>query len=395
MNKFQFLISNLCTSLFDHTFASPKAISMRITTGVFIILVVTGIFSCNQKSGLHQVVNISEQNITSDEVYVEYLTEQIDRFPRAEDNYLKLAEIYVGSERTSSAIAILMQASNRVRDNLNVLIELGNLYMDSGNANALSATLDEIREIDPEHMEFLKLSAGYALLQKDYNNSLFYSNRAMLANPYDDENYYLRGSAQMIYKDSLSALQSFMDAYRLKDRPRYFTEIFNISMATNNYDIAFQYLSDYSDRYPDSELCLQWASYYRSINRTDTTKYILRNCLSHRPDEASTYIELANAYYNDRLDSSMYYVEQYLRMKSDAADGMVLKARILERRYSYSEARKFYLMAIEMDSTYTLAQNGLANLNRKVAYLRLIRRREENQRQTETLSPLNSKEINQ
>lgn len=374
---------------------SSKMDAMRLNIGIIIFLLTSSTFSCQQKSGQHAVVDISEQNITSDEVYIEYLSEQIDKFPRAEDNYLKLAEIYVGSGRTSSAIAILEQASKRVRNNLYVLIKLGNLYMSSRNTGALAATLDKIREINPEHMEFLKLSSGYALLLEDYTNSLFYSNRAMLANPYDDENYYLRGSAQLIYKDSLSALQSFMDAYKLKDDPRYFEQIFNISMATNNDNIAISYLSDFSDKYPDTELCLEWASYYRSINRIDTTKYILRNCLSHRPDEPRTYIQLANAYYNDRMDSSLYYVEQYLRMKSDAADGMVLKARILERRYNYSEARKLYLMAIEIDSTSTLAHNGLANLDRKVAYLRLIRRREENQRQTESLSPLNSKEINQ
>jgi hypothetical protein len=72
----------------------------------------------------------------------------------------------------------------------------------------------------------------------------------------------------------------------------------------------------------------------------------------------------------------------------------VLKAKSLEKKYQYSTAQNIYILALEIDSTSILARKGLDNLERKVAYLRLQKRKREVQRQAETLKSLDSKEIN-
>jgi tetratricopeptide (TPR) repeat protein len=73
---------------------------------------------------------------------------------------------------------------------------------------------------------------------------------------------------------------------------------------------------------------------------------------------------------------------------------MVLKAKTLERLSNYEQAKNIYQSAIELDSTSTLAIEGLNNLERKVAYLRLVKRKESVQKDLEILKPLNSKTIN-
>ena len=72
----------------------------------------------------------------------------------------------------------------------------------------------------------------------------------------------------------------------------------------------------------------------------------------------------------------------------------ILKARTLEKINYVTDAKNLYLSALEIDSTSILAIKGLDNLERKVAYLRLVKRKEDIQRQVETLKPLIIKEIN-
>ena len=104
--------------------------------------------------------------------------------------------------------------------------------------------------------------------------------------------------------------------------------------------------------------------------------------------------ELARSFYPQETDSVLHYINQFIEEKPNDLRGLVLKAKALENIKYYTEARKLYQAAIKIDSTATLAIDGLDNLERKVAYLRLVKRKESIQRDLEILKPLNSKEIN-
>ena len=179
---------------------------MRVIICIFFLLPPVLFFDCKPKYGNHEIVYIDEQNKTSEDVYINFLADQIDQYPEEADNYLKLANIYKNRNNDDKVIKLLQQAEKENPESVDVLISLSSFYIQNENIEELSNTLNTIRKIDPDNMDFLKFSAAYSLFYNDYTNAVFFANRAMLANPYDDENLHLRGRAQLINKDSISAL---------------------------------------------------------------------------------------------------------------------------------------------------------------------------------------------
>ena len=368
---------------------------MRISICIFFLFSQGLFFGCSQKSGIHEVVTFNEQIEASDDVYISFLTNQIDKYPEEGDNYIKLATIYKGQKNKSKAIELLQKAVKENPENVDILISLCQFYLEGEDIEKLSSTLKVIQKNDPDNMEFLKLSSGYSLLLNDYTNAIFFANRAILVNPYDDENLYLRGGAQLLIKDSLSALISFEEAYKKDNSYKNFSKVFDVSLALGDHNKAGTYLSEFSSGAVSDELCYEWGAFYRETGRKDTAKMILLKCEVENPEEPRVKLELAKIYLSaNNIDSSQYYVNQYLTLKPKDIAAYVLKAKTLERISYYSEAKKLYNLALEIDSTSTLASNGLENLERRAAYLRLVKRKESVQRQVETLKPLNSKKIN-
>ena len=368
---------------------------MKISSVTILILNIIMIFGCKPENGKYQVVQFTEQIKAPDEIYIRYLSAQIEQYPDEEDNYIKLANIYSSHNNPTKATSLLQRAENEMPNNINILIHLSELYLGEEDIDNLSKTLRTIRKIDPDNMDFLKLSAGYSLLLKDYTNAIFFANRAMLVNPYDDENMFLRGSAQLINKDSLNAIISFEEAYRLKSSFKNFSETFDVLLAVKEISKAKKYLDEFTSNNPDQELCYEWGAYFSEIGKRDTSKSILMKCLHDRQDESRVNLELAKIYFrSDNVDSTLFYINHYLGSNPKGTEAHVLKAKALEKINFYTDAKKMYASALEIDSTSTLALRGLENLERKVAYLRLVKRKEEVQRQAETLKPLNSKVIN-
>lgn len=368
---------------------------MRFTICLFFFLPAVVFFGCEPKYGIHEIVYVDEQNKASDDIYIHFLTDQIDRYPEEKDNYLKLANIYKDQNNDIKAIKLLQKAEKQNPENVEILTNLSAFYLKNENIEKLSNTLKTILKIDPDNMDFLKFSAGYSLLFNDYTNAIFFVNRAILANPFDDENLFLRGSAQLLNKDSLSALKSFEEAYKLKNTFKNFSMLFDVELALGNHNDARKYLHEFIITDTTRQFCYEWGAYYNKIGERDTSKIILSKCQFERPDEVRINFELAKIYYSSNdIDSTLYYINTYLDSKPIGIGGYVLKAKTLEKINYYTEAKKLYIEALKIDSTSTLASKGLDNLERKVAYLRLVKRKESVQRQVEILKPLNSKEIN-
>ncbi len=368
---------------------------MRVLLNIFFFSIFIFWFGCKPDYGAHKIIAIEGQHEASDDVYIEFLGDQIDRNPGEEYNYIKLAKIYLERNDISKSLEILKVAQKENPESLGVLVGLSNIYLELEDAAELSVILKSISKIDPDDVGFLKASAGYSLLLHDYTNAIYFSNRAILLNPFDDENMYLRGSAQLINKDSVSALASFEEAYKLKESYTNFYKIFQISLAIGNSEQAKNILNQYSLKNSEAELCYEWGAYFNEVASYDTARIILIKCQAEKPDEKRIFYELAKNYYKSNdTDSALIFVDRYLAESPKGIDGLIFKAKMLERRRDYNEAKKIYQTAIEKDSTSILAINGLENLERKVAYLRLVKRKEEAQRQTDNLKPLDSKEIN-
>jgi tetratricopeptide (TPR) repeat protein len=369
-----------------------KAWFRASVASIFLILVV--LFGCESRYSMHELVAIDNHGADRHDIYISFLLDQIDSDPRASANYIKLARIYKQRERSVKAMLLLQRASRATKQDISVMLELGKLYLEAGDAESLSAVLQAVSKVAGEQVDFLKLSAGYSLLRKDYVDAIFFANRAMLLNPYDDESNYFLASAKLINKDSIGAYQSFQEAYSLKQSDKNFAKLYEMSLALKRFGEARKYLMEFERENEALDCCYFWGSYYNRISQKDSARTALLNCAEERFSENRIPLELARAYYPGKTDSVLFYLDHFLSEKPDNMAAIILKAKALERNGFYAQSRTCYETAIKIDSTSALALDGLNNLERKVAYLRLIKRKESVRRDLDTLKSLNSKEIN-
>ncbi len=369
--------------------------TMRITNCLFFLLPLVLFLGCEPKNGTHKIVYTEEQNRASEEVYISYLTEQIEDYPEEVDNYIKLANHYKEQNNASKAIVLLQEAEIENPKNVAILINLSTFYLQNKNIEKLSLALNTLSEIAPDNMDYLKLSAGYSILLEDHTDAIFFANRALLANPFDHESLYIRGCAQLINRDSLDALISFEEAYQLKNTYTNFAKLFDVSLAMGDHSKAGKYLDEFAIKNTSLQLCYEWGAYYNKVGENDRSKMFLLKCLNEKFEDPRINFELAKNYYGaNNIDSTLYFVDKYLDTNPKGTGAYVLKAKAKEKRYQYTEAKQIYIQALKIDNTSILARKGLDNLERKVAYLRLKKRKQEVQKQVETLKPLGSKEIN-
>jgi len=349
---------------------------------------------CKPDHSLHRIVEYGASNSGLDDTYITYLQEQIRRDPGIGENYVKLAEIYTQQRKNDQAITLLEDAREETDEELKVLLGLGKLYLEKEDVANLSKTLKSIRQIDPDNIVFLKLSAGYSVLRNDYTNANFFANRAILFNPYDDESIFLSASAKLVNKDSISALQGFEEAYELKSSANNFSMLFELLLVLDETQKAATYLEEFEQENRSANTCFFRGAYLNEVGQKDSARTVLKSCLDDDFSQGRISFELAKSYFPQQADSVIFYADQYLTSKSSEIPAMVLKAKALELKSYYTEARALYQDAIKLDSTSTIAMDGLNNLERKVAYLRLKRKKEDVQRDLDLFKPLDNRVIN-
>jgi tetratricopeptide (TPR) repeat protein len=366
--------------------------SHRISVILLFFLIVQ--VGCEPQFSLHPVVEINYNSSSVDAVYVRYLLNQIENHPEVSDNYIKLSGIYEKQGDINAAIKLLQKGTRLSGGNSEVIVELGKFYLQNGNLDELAVLLKLLRTKDPDNVNFLKLSSGYALLLRDAENVVFFANRALLANPVDDENLYLMASGKLLNKDSITALGIFAEAYKLRKSYANFSKTFDLAINLRLPDQARDYLIDFESSNNTVNCCYQWGSLYNAIGKRDSAKWVLRHCEEPLVAKELLSFEIAKTFYPENTDSVLFYVDRALNIQPQYLQALVLKAKTLDRQGNYDRAIGVYQSAIQMDSTYTLALQGLNNLERKVAYLRLVQRKESVQRDLEILKPLNSRTIN-
>lgn len=112
---------------------------------------------------------------------------------------------------------------------------------------------------------------------------------------------------------------------------------------------------------------------YEQEGKADSVMWVL-----HRWLQASTTPVVQNqlADYHRKQgnwDSATYYANLILNVDSTYKEAYRIHARVADAQYRYSSATLWYTQLLGLDSTDQIAQSELANVQRKVAYLRRLR----------------------
>ena len=359
--------------------------------GILVILLIT---NCGPRRASFEIVELPAKQNNQAELFIPYLKQQIEHQPKEPSNYLKLAGIYIQQNKITEAKALLENAQSIQSKNVEILATLSKIYLNEGDTLSLRNSVSRLRKLDPEFELTLVLSAEYALLVNEPNNVIYYANRAILKNPYNDNCRTLLGKAYLIKRDSSNALQNFEQAYAMHSTYQNFSSLFSLVLSLEQLEAARSLISGYEMDGLSHTACLEWSMYYNEIHLYDSARLFLDKCKNEFPEQTKSLLEWTNYYYGTKNDSALQTLNLYLYHNPKDLKALILKARIKSESGDTREAIDLYKSVLLSDSTITIARTELDNLERKVAYLRLVQRKDETQKQLDMIKPLGTKQIN-
>jgi tetratricopeptide (TPR) repeat protein len=359
--------------------------------GFFVIIIVA---NCGHRQASYEIVELPVNHINQDEIFIPYLRQQISRQPNEPSNYLKLAGIYLNQSKFNEAKALLQNANSRQENNLEILAMLSKIYLSEKDTSSLRANVSRMRKLDPEYDGTLIFSAEYGLLTQQPDNAIYYANRAILKNPYNDNCRILLGKAYLMKRDSTTALQNFHQAFSMHSSNENFSNLFSLLLATGQFEESKALIAEFESEETSAQTCLEQAMYFNAVQQYDSARLSLDICRIEIPDEKTALFEWAKYYFATKNDSALQTVNLYLYHYPEDTRAIILKARMKSAAGATMEAIDLYTLALLSDSSSVIARTELENLEGKVAYLRLVKRKDETQKQLEIIKPLGAKQIN-
>ncbi len=335
-------------------------------------------------------------NELSSSVKASFLQAKIREHPEVIENYLALAHIKMEEGKLVEAESLWKTVYAKAPENPQVVAGLAGCYMADGQYNEALALMRLAGERGVRSFEIYKEMAKAYYMTGKFKLADHYLKRALQLDSKDWELYFIKAETAEFQGDSLSAYNNYERAYDLHPSDTVFNKMFDYAMARGDMKKAARYISKDYIKHPGSpDLLYRAGNYFSRQGRLDTTFYLYHKVMIMEPGRVRSYDGLANSFYDQaKYDSALFYADRALKIDSMVLDSHLIRARALAKRYNYGDARKEYLYIIERDSTYTIARDELKKLNRKVAYLRSLKKYEKRKEEVKMIRPLKPKILN-
>ncbi len=365
---------------------------MKIPGCYMLISFVMLFFNCETKHDKSRIINVQETiDITSE---INYLRDKISKYPDNLDYYIKIAELYDEAETPEGVFMALEEADKRFPDNTEVQNQLAKAYVRHKDLEKASVFLKILEKKD--EIKDYKVYADFYRLKNDYRRALDYASKALSENPFDWKSHMIKGDAYLHMKDTISAINSYKSAHEIYDGKPVFRRLFSLYLKRKSFDEAKQLLRSYVNQLSSGkEICYEEGKLFLSMKQLDSAKVVFKDCIQSDPENGQLYLSLGELYFNEyKYDSSLFMIEKTIRLDKKNEDAYVLKARIMDKRGMYNEAKGIYENILQIDTTAIIARQELQKLERKIAYLRDLKRKEAIQSQMDSIKPAKRLELN-
>ena len=336
------------------------------------------------------------QSELSNAVKASFLQEKIREHPEVIENYLVLAEIKMNEGKLVEAKNLWKKVYVRAPEDPRIVAGLAESYMADGEYNEALALMRLAGERGVRSQKIYKDMAKAYYLTGKFKLVDYYLEKALQLDSKDWELYYIKGATAGIREDTVAAYQNLEKAYELHPSDTVFNKMFDYAMARGNMKRCGKYISKKFIKHSGSpDLLYRAGNYFRQKGEVDTTYYLYQQLMIMEPGRVRGYNGLANSFYEQaKYDSALYYVDHALALDSTIVSLHLTRARVLGRKYHYNDARQEYLHVLQMDTANVIAQNELKKLNRKVAYLRSLKKYEKRKEEVQMIIPLKPKVLN-
>ncbi len=224
---------------------------------------------------------------------------------------------------------------------------------------------------------------------KKYDSANWATEIALNIYPENPETLLLKGKILIASSDTAHALEYFEKGFSLDpELNQALYSMISIYSATGNWNMEMDLIKNKLKHNSNPNLIKELVNIYINLNDLSSADSLLKVI----PDRSNyffkqiSYSKLYLARY--WLDSALSYADKALNTDSTSKDALYLKAKILEKKGHYYDARNIYAGLLSIDSTDEFAGQEMEHLDRVIKYLNRLNKFHQDSIERASLKPL-------
>jgi tetratricopeptide (TPR) repeat protein len=332
---------------------------------VFFVLVCLFVTSCND--GIKPEGKVTDNSTLSIQDSIAYLSEEITRNSSDYHLYKDRARLFLESGKIDPALRDINSAIELNQDDPEIFILLGDIYFILGQTDNSLNSYKKAYSINPENVvPLLSLAEAYLVLQ-DYEVSEKYLDLASSVDVNQAKTFYLKGILEMETGDTLSALTNLKIAGNID------TLYFDAFMQTGSLLSSLKdttavdfYQKALTAKPGDERAMFLTALAYQEKGNVDAALDLYEELITIYPDNKNALYNCGYLYMVELEDfeQAITYYRQAIVVDPGFVSAVYNLGRTYEATGRYEEARLQYRQALELETNYSLAIDGLNRLDK-------------------------------
>lgn len=323
-----------------------------------------GLSSCNQNTSGES--SSSEKTTMTISDSIEMFTEQIATDSTNFQAYTERAKLYLKSGQPDPAFRDINLALDLEKKDAETWVILSDLYFIIGQPDNSTGALKKALEIEPENISIvLKLARTYLML-RNYQASQQYINYVLNLDIENPEAFYLRGINKLEVGDTVAGLLDLKIAGNLDST-------FYVAFLTEGTVLSFQkdltaidaFKSAVKSKPNDERALYLLALSYQDNGYFEMAFETYNKLIKINPGNSEVlfnmgYISLVEIH---DVDAAINFFQQAVTAAPGYYEAVYNLGRAYEEKKMYNEARIQYKQALELETNYQLAIDGLNRLD--------------------------------
>ena len=337
-----------------------KKLIILLITSIFIV------FACKNEPKRAAAPQFSKTGNPQ----IDALTEQIFKDPKNANLYYQRAQLFKKNGAQGGydvAIEDMKYALSLDSTNIDYHHFLADVYMDYAQSRLAGATMERAAALAPTRIPTqLKLTETY-LITKQYGLALATVDKILKQDPQNSDAYFLLGMVFKEQNDEARAINAFQKAVDLdSDNKDAFIELGKLFTNKGN-PLALKYFDNalLIDSL-DFNAMMAKAFYFQTKNQVSDAITEYKKILAHNPRYEFALFNLGLMYLDkDSLDQANNHFNIVLKESPTFYKAYYYRGFIAEKRGNKEDALKNYKQALEFNSAYDKALEGVKRLGGK------------------------------
>jgi tetratricopeptide (TPR) repeat protein len=305
------------------------------------------------------------------------------------DHAIQLARISFSKGNYNAAIDHLLPFYEENQEDFQLANHLAYAYFNNERPELAAPIMEELDKDAVQTPMYLANKAFQSWYSDNLPAALSFITYALNIDPNHPGYRAMSGDIKLALGDTTEALKDFQKSLDMKMQQSLLDKMVMNAYGIREFDLAFNYLRKSYENDPQAEKVLYHAALlHYAIDQKDTANYLIDKAIDANNTEQYQITRAEWLRDDRRYTDALEVTDELIQNDSTSVAAWMLKGRILSDQYRYYSARDAFEKVVEYDSSNTIALQELEKLEKKIAYLRIQKQREENRRLIEELKPI-------